>query len=165
MARRPDLTSPAQLRGPTKITLTKPVGVHRSLRDHATTQLPAATRNYGRSFRPPAGLQARLSKASSSGVRNSGARGPDPRHPPGPRASPTLLQGALQGKLLQSPPNQQGSRNTAHSPGATTIRCRAPQPTPVIRGPQEGSSTLKPRSPGSKEKGPSRGPVRAVAVP
>ncbi|KAJ1170629.1 hypothetical protein NDU88_002502 [Pleurodeles waltl] len=40
MSRRIDLTSPAQLRGTTKITLPKPVCVHHSLRNYARAQLP-----------------------------------------------------------------------------------------------------------------------------
>ncbi|KAJ1145170.1 hypothetical protein NDU88_011461 [Pleurodeles waltl] len=47
MMRRPDLTSPAHLRGSSKITFPRPVGVHRSLRNRARAQLPAATRYYG----------------------------------------------------------------------------------------------------------------------
>ncbi|KAJ1115894.1 hypothetical protein NDU88_004114 [Pleurodeles waltl] len=144
MVRWPDLTSPAQLRGSTKITLSKPVGVHRSLRNHAKAQLPAATRYYGPLLSPT----RRTAGQTKQSFRRRGAppRSQGTGSPPSTRA-PRLTN---QGKLCQSPPDQQGSRNTAHSSGATTIRRRAPQLTPVMRGPQEGSSALKPQRPGSK---------------
>ncbi|KAJ1103701.1 hypothetical protein NDU88_001122 [Pleurodeles waltl] len=65
-----------------------------------------------------------------------------------------------------------GSRNPFRRSGATSIQRQAPQHVPVIRGPQEGSQTLKPQGPGSRGpegEGPSRcpgsAPHRAAAAP
>ncbi|KAJ1131974.1 hypothetical protein NDU88_010304 [Pleurodeles waltl] len=97
MARRPDLTSPAQLRGSTKITLPKTVGVHRSLRDHAKAQLPAATRNYGPLLSPTrrtAGQTKQSFKRWGAQLRSQGTGSPPSTRAPAGEAPPFTAKSA-----------------------------------------------------------------------
>ncbi|KAJ1107972.1 hypothetical protein NDU88_005357 [Pleurodeles waltl] len=98
-----------------------------------------------RSFRPFAGLQAKLGKDSSAGVCHPEAREPDPRYPPGPCASPTSLQGAREGKLRQSPPDQQGTQK--HRSLLRRLNHQAPGPAALSSYQGAAGRLLGPQSP------------------
>ncbi|KAJ1161997.1 hypothetical protein NDU88_002477 [Pleurodeles waltl] len=130
MARRADLTSPAQLRGSTKITLPKPVGVHRSLRNHAKAHLPAATRYYGPLLSPTrrtAGQTKQSFRCRGVQPRSQGTgslpstRAPrltnlTPRHPAGEALPVTARSAGLQKhRSLLRHHNHPAPGLTAHS--------------------------------------------------
>ncbi|KAJ1120337.1 hypothetical protein NDU88_008509 [Pleurodeles waltl] len=121
MARRPDLTSPAQHRESSKITFPRPVVVHRSFRNRAKAQLLAATTNSG----PLPSLTHGTAGQASQRFKHWGVppRKPGNRVPLSTRAL-RLTDLALSRQGKEAPPVAANSRGHPEAP----LTLQAPYP-------------------------------------
>ncbi|KAJ1117475.1 hypothetical protein NDU88_005675 [Pleurodeles waltl] len=118
--------------------------MHRSFRNRAKAQVPAATTNSGPLPSPTRRTAGQASQQFKHRGVPPGSQVTGSRYPPGPCATLTSLQITRARKLRQLPPLQDGTQKHLLLFRHLLHQAPGPQLSPVIRGPQEGPSALNP---------------------